>query len=133
MKEQFKKYEKMSLGSLMKALPALQKKKAPLSFGFYEQAVKTENANMAIELFKRGIQQDPRPYYRRFATDYLDKKLKRTQVQKFVTDNLLSIAKHQNLNERYVKFMSIDLEDEEKKKHFTQYKREARKKTRYGE
>ena len=36
MKRQFAKYEKMSIGSLMKALPALQKVKAPLSFGFYE-------------------------------------------------------------------------------------------------
>ena len=55
MREQNEKYSNMSLGSLMKALPALMKVKGPLSFGFYEQAVKTENASMAIELFKKGI------------------------------------------------------------------------------
>ena len=55
MREQSEKYAKMSLGSLMKALPALMNTKAPLSFGFYEQAVKTENASMAIELFKKGV------------------------------------------------------------------------------
>ena len=55
MRELSEKYEKISIGSLMKALPALMKKKAPLSFGFYEQAVKSENASMAIELFKKGI------------------------------------------------------------------------------
>ena len=47
MKRQFAKYDKMSIGSLMKALPALQKKKAPLSFGFYEQAAKEEHVSMA--------------------------------------------------------------------------------------
>ena len=39
----------------MKALPVLMKTKAPLSFGFYKQAVRIENASMAIELFKKGV------------------------------------------------------------------------------
>ena len=59
--------------------------------------------------------------------------MKRTQVQKFVTDNLLTIAKHQNLNQRYLKFMSLDLEDEVKKSTFKRYHIEAKKKTRMGE
>ena len=86
---------------------------------------------MAKELFRNAITKDHRPYYKEFAKGYFAKKLKPTQVQKFVTDNLLTIAKHQKLNERYISFMSIDLDDEEKKK-FRPYKVEARKKTLRG-
>ena len=50
-----------------------------------------------------------------------------------MTDNLLNIAKHQNLNQRYVKFMSLDLDTEEKKKQFKRYNLEAKEKTKFGE
>ena len=49
-----------------------------------------------------------------------------------MTDNLLSIAKHQNLNLKYMKFMTIDIE-EEKKKQFKRHRVEAREKTQFGE
>ena len=73
---------------------------------------------MAQDIIKNGMLSDSRPYYQQFAKDYLAKKIKPKVVQKFVTDNLLMIQKHQNLNERYTRFMKKEMKSDTKKMMF---------------
>ena len=93
------------MDQVLNKLPVLAGKEIASSLKFYFTAVKKDHAHKAEQITANGIGRDSRPYYRQFARRYIAKKIKPKRVEKFITDNLLMINKHQNLNARCVNLM----------------------------
>ena len=97
---------KPSVNKVLNSLPNLQRK-LPLSLQFYLKAVNKDMSRDVQKMIKNGIGKDPRVYYRDFLSKLLadNRKIKASEIEKFMTDNILEVKKNQHMNEKCVIFM----------------------------
>lgn len=107
-------------------MPNLQRK-LPLSLQFYLKAVNKDISRDIHKMIKNGIGKDPRVYYRDFLKKLLaeNRKIKASEIEKFMTDNILEVKKNQQMNEKCLTFMQGSLQatkckNEEEKETFMQ-------------